>query len=55
MCALPRDPELFGDMSHRTAITDYPLNEKTTAVQIQTSVSVGHEDLLVGRDVRYLH
>ena len=40
MSALPRHPELFGDMSHRTTITDHPLNEKTTAVQIQTSVSV---------------
>lgn len=48
-------PELFGDMSHRTTITDHPLNERTTAVQLQTSLSVGHEDLLVGSGVRHLH
>jgi hypothetical protein len=33
-------------MSDRTTVVDDPLNEQTTAMQIQTSVSVGHEDLL---------
>ena len=55
MCTLARDPELLRDMSDRTAVVDDPLNEQTTTMQIQTSVSVGHEDLLVGEDVRHLH
>ena len=46
MSTLARDPEFFGDVSHRTTMDHDPLNEQTTAIQIQTSVSVGHEDLL---------
>jgi hypothetical protein len=33
-------------MSDRAAVSDHPFNEQQTAMQIQTSVSVGHEDLL---------
>jgi hypothetical protein len=44
--ALARDAELFGDMGDRTAVGDDPLHEQTTAMDVQTSVSVGHEDLL---------
>ena len=33
-------------MRDRTAVPDHPLNEQQTAMQIQTGVSVGHEDLL---------
>lgn len=30
-------------------------DKQTTAMQIQTGISVGHEDLLVAEDVRHLH
>ena len=53
--ALTRDAKVLGDMRHRSTITDHPLNEQTTTMQIQTGISVGHEDLLVGEDVRHLH
>lgn len=53
--ALPRNSELFGDVSDRSAVVDHAGDKQTTAVQIQTSISVGHEDLLVGEDVRHLH
>ncbi len=43
---LPGDTELLGDVSDGSAMADYPINKQTTTVQIQTSVSVGHEDLL---------
>lgn len=55
MRALPGNTELLGDMSDRTTVLDHPLNKQATAVHIQTSISVGHEDLLVSRDVRHLH
>ena len=42
--ALARDAKLLGDVSDWPAVFDDTLNEQTTAVQ--TSVSVGHEDLL---------
>ena len=42
-------------MRYRTTVIDHPDNKQTAAVPIQTSISVGHEDLLVGRDVRHLH
>jgi hypothetical protein len=44
--ALSRDPEFFGDVSDRSAIGDDSGDEQTTTMKIQTSVSVGHEDLL---------
>ena len=53
--ALARDAEFLSDVSDRPAVIDHAGDEQTTAVQIQTSVSVGHEDLLVGEDVRHLH
>jgi hypothetical protein len=34
-------------MSDRTTMVDHPDNQQATTVQIQTSISVGHEDLLV--------
>ncbi len=46
MSTLARDPELLRDVSHRTTVVEDPLHEQTTAMQIQTSVNVGHEDLL---------
>jgi hypothetical protein len=55
VCTLARDAELLGDVRDRAALLDHPGNEQTTAMEIQTSVSVGHEDLLVGEDVRHLH
>jgi len=55
MCALARDAEFFGNVSDWPAIIDHPRDEQTTTVSVQTSVSVGHEDLLVGEDVRHLH
>ncbi|CUR62054.1 hypothetical protein NOCA160002 [metagenome] len=33
-------------MRNGTTVVDDPLDEQTTTMQIQTSVSVGHEDLL---------
>jgi hypothetical protein len=33
-------------MGNRTTLTEDPLNEQTTTMNIQTGVSVGHEDLL---------
>ena len=55
MRALAGDSELLGDVGDRTAVIDHAGDEQTAAMQIQTSVSVGHEDLLVGEDVRHLH
>jgi hypothetical protein len=55
MSTLPGDPQLLGDVSDRTAIVDHPSHQQTTTMQIQTSISVGHEDLLVREDVRHLH
>ena len=55
MGTLARDSEFFGDMGDRPAMGDDPLDQQTTTMQVQTSVSVGHEDLLVGEDVRHLH
>jgi hypothetical protein len=42
-------------VSDRSAVLDHPRYEQTTTVQIETSVSVGHEDLPVGEDNRHLH
>ena len=53
--ALTGDAELLGDVRDRPTVLDHPRDEQTTTMQIQTSVSVGHEDLLVGEDVRHLH
>jgi len=44
--ALTGDTELLSNVSNRSAVADYPINKQTTTMQIQTSVSVGHEDLL---------
>jgi hypothetical protein len=44
--ALTGDAELLGDMGNGPTVADDPLDEQTTTMQIQTSVSVGHEDLL---------
>ena len=55
MRALAGDTELFGDVSDRPTLIDHARNEQTTTMQIQTGISVGHEDLLVGEDVRHLH
>ena len=53
--AFARDAELLGDVGDRPAVLEHPGDEQTTAMQIQTRVGVGHEDLLVGEDVRHLH
>jgi hypothetical protein len=52
---LTGDTQLLGHVSHRPTITDHPGHQQMTTMQIQTSISVGHEDLLVGEDVRHLH
>ena len=52
---LARDAQFLGDVSDRSAVPDHARDEQTAAVQIQAGVSVGHEDLLVGEDVRHLH
>ncbi len=44
--ALTGDTDLLSNVSNRSAVADYPINKQTTTMQIQTSVSVGHEDLL---------
>ncbi|MFI6834065.1 hypothetical protein ACIBG5_43635, partial [Kribbella sp. NPDC050241] len=41
-------------MSHRPPVTTDPLNQQQPTIQIQTSVTVGHEDLRTGED-GYLH
>jgi hypothetical protein len=38
-------------MGDRTTIPDHPRDQQTTAVQVQTGISVGHEDLLVSEDL----
>jgi hypothetical protein len=55
MGALPRDTQFLGDVRDGPPLVDNPLHEQTTTTHIQTSISVGHEDLLVGEDVRHLH
>jgi hypothetical protein len=42
-------------MSHRTTIEDHTLNQQTTAIHSQASISVDHEDLPVGEDLRHPH
>ena len=46
MRALARDAELLGHVSDRTAIIDHPRDEQTPTMNSQTSINVGHEDLL---------
>lgn len=46
MGALARDSKLFGYVSDRSASADDSIDQKTTAMDRQTSVSVGHEGLL---------
>jgi hypothetical protein len=41
-------------MRDRPALTADPIHQQQTAMQIQTSITVGHEDLRVGED-GYLH
>jgi len=53
--ALARDTKLLRDVSDRSAVIDHAGDQQTTTVISKTSVSVGHEDLLVGEDVRHLH
>jgi len=53
--ALTRHTQLLDDMRDRSAMGNDPLDQQTTTMNGQTSVSVGHEDLLVGEDVRHLH
>jgi hypothetical protein len=50
MGALTRDPEFLGDVGNGTTMADHPLNEQTPTMQIQTSISVGHEGLLASED-----
>jgi hypothetical protein len=38
-------------MGDRATVPDHPRDEQTTSIQIQTGVSVGHEDLLVCEDL----
>jgi hypothetical protein len=38
-------------MGYRAAVLDDPRDQQTTTMQIQTGISVGHEDLLVGEDL----
>ena len=53
--ALARDAQFLSDVSNRPVVLNHSRDEQTTTVQIQAGVSVGHEDLLVGEDVRHLH
>jgi hypothetical protein len=46
VCALPGDPQLLGDVGDRSAVIEDPLYEQPTTIEVQTSISVGHEDLL---------
>ncbi len=46
MSALARDTKFLGDVSDGSAVLDHARDKQTTTMQIQTSVSVGHEDLL---------
>src|SRR3954466_11689579 len=41
-------------MGHRPTVTTDPLNQQQPTIQIQTRVTVGHEDLRTGED-GYLH
>jgi len=47
VCALAGDAELLGHVRDRTTLLDHSGDKQTTAMQVQTGVSVGHEDLLV--------
>jgi len=53
--ALPRDTQLLRNVRDRSPLSKHPFHEQTSTMHIQTSISVGHEDLLVGEDVRHLH
>jgi len=43
---LPRNTELLGDVSDRATVPEDSLDEETTTMEVQTGVSVEHEDLL---------
>jgi hypothetical protein len=53
--ALAGDTKLFRNVGDRSTVLDNPSYEQTATMQIETGISVGHEDLLVGEDVRHLH
>lgn len=44
--ALPRHLELLRDVGDRATVIDHPRDEQTTTMNSQTSINVGHEDLL---------
>jgi len=55
MSTLARDSELLSNVGDRPSLSYHSLNEQTSAMQVQTGISVGHEDLLGCEDVRHLH
>src|SRR5690606_17771756 len=44
--ALSGDPQLFGHVRNGPTVLDHARDQQTPTVQIQTGISVGHEDLL---------
>ena len=51
MSALPGNTQLFGHMGDRAAIDHDPLDEHSPAMDSQTGISVGHENLRVRGDL----
>jgi hypothetical protein len=45
MRALARYPELLGHVGDRAAVEPDPLHQQAAAMERQTGISVGHEDL----------
>jgi hypothetical protein len=48
MRTLTRNPHRFGDMRDRYPLNPDPFNDQTTTMSSETSITVTHEDLLVG-------
>ena len=53
MRTLARDPHCFGRMSHRPSQDPDPVNNQTTTMNVETSVTVTHEDLPVGAECNH--
>jgi hypothetical protein len=45
MRALPGNTELSSNVRHRTVTTNHPFDEQDPAMNVESGISVGHENL----------
>jgi hypothetical protein len=48
MGTLPGNTQLPGDMGDRALAANHPIDQQQTATNVETSISVGHENLRLG-------